>query len=90
MNFVKTVVFVNKFESESPSELEIFLAYMEPLFQKTADETNNYATQQLNNTKRKKLKDDDKWFEITEDELKAYFALIILMSCWYKCSAHHV
>jgi hypothetical protein len=51
------------------------------LFQKIADKINNYATLQLNNADRKKLKGDDKWFEITEDELGAYFALIILMSC---------
>jgi hypothetical protein len=29
---------------------------MEPLFQKTADETNNYTTLQLNNANRKKVK----------------------------------
>jgi hypothetical protein len=63
---------------------------MEPLFQKVANETINYVTLQLNNAKRKKLKGDDIWFEKTQDELKAYFAFIILMSCWYKCSARHV
>jgi hypothetical protein len=64
--------------------------YMKPLFEKIPEQTNNYTTVQLNNANRKKLKCDDKWFEITQDELRACFALIILMSCWYTCSAHHV
>jgi hypothetical protein len=53
---------------------------MEPLFRKTADKINNYATLQLNNANIKKLNSDDKWFEITEYELSAYFAWIILIS----------
>jgi hypothetical protein len=34
----------------------------------------------LNNPDRKKLKDDNKWFDTTADEIRAYFALVILMS----------
>lgn len=71
---------LNKFEPDPPSELSIFLEYMEPLFNKICDETNAYATRQLNNSLRKKLKDDDKWFDTTADEIRAYFALVILMS----------
>jgi hypothetical protein len=37
---------------------------------------------------KKKLKGNDKWFETTEDELRAYFALIILMSQVQKPSIH--
>jgi hypothetical protein len=70
---------LNKSVSEPPSGLQIFLSYMD-LFRKIADESNKYATLHLNSANRKKLKGDDKWFETTEDELRAYFALIILMS----------
>jgi hypothetical protein len=53
---------------------------MEPLFEKICDETNEHARVQLNNPNRKKMKDDEKWFDTTEDEIGAYFALVILMS----------
>jgi hypothetical protein len=51
---------LSKFEAEPPSELSIFLEYMEPLFEKICDETNEYARVQLNNPNREKLKDDEK------------------------------
>jgi hypothetical protein len=35
------------------------------LFEKHCDETNEYARVQLNNPNRKKLKDDEKWFDTT-------------------------
>jgi hypothetical protein len=38
---------------------------MEPLSGKICDETNEYARVQLNNPNRKKLKDDEKWFDTT-------------------------
>jgi hypothetical protein len=44
----------SKSEAEPPSELYIFLEYMEPLFEKNCDETNEYARVQLNNPNRKK------------------------------------
>jgi hypothetical protein len=44
---------LNKFEPVPPSELSIFLEYMEPLFNKICDETNAYATRQLNNPREK-------------------------------------
>jgi hypothetical protein len=44
------------------------------------EKTNDYAKKQLNNPNRKKKKDDEKWVETTEDEIKGYFALVILMS----------
>jgi ribosomal protein L37AE/L43A len=53
---------------------------MEPLFNKICEETYAYATRQLNNPNRKKLKDDNKWFDTTADEIRAYFALVISMS----------
>jgi hypothetical protein len=53
---------------------------MEPLSEKICDETNEYARVQLNNPNRKKMKDDKKWFDTTEDEIGAHFALVILMS----------
>jgi hypothetical protein len=53
---------------------------MGPLFGLICDETNTYARRQLNNKDIKKLKDDDKWFETTTDEIRAYFTLVILMS----------
>lgn len=70
----------HKFAAESPSELSVFLEYMNPLFAVIATETNNYARKQLSDESRKKKSDDDKWFDTTEDEMKAYFALCILMS----------
>lgn len=42
-------------------------------------ETNDYVQQQLNNPTRRRLYDDEKWQPIVIDELKAYFALYILM-----------
>jgi hypothetical protein len=71
---------LKKYESQPPSELRIFLEYMDPLFVKICEEPNANATNQLNNADRKKLKDDDKWFETTQDEMRAYIALVILMS----------
>jgi hypothetical protein len=34
----------------------------------------------LNNPNRRKLKDDEKWFDTIEDETRAYFALVTSMS----------
>jgi hypothetical protein len=56
---------LSKFEAEPPSELSI-LEYIEPLFEKICDETSEYARVQLNNPNRKKLKDDEKWFDTTQ------------------------
>jgi hypothetical protein len=39
---------------------------MAPLFEKICDETSEYARVQLNNPNRKKLKDDEKWFDTTQ------------------------
>jgi hypothetical protein len=61
---------LSKFEAEPPSELSIFLEYMEPFFGKICEETNEYARVQLNNPNRKKLKDDEKWFDTTHSEKK--------------------
>jgi hypothetical protein len=71
---------LSKFEAEPPSELSVFSEYMDHLFEKICDETNLYARVHLNNPNRKKLKDDEKWFDTTEDEIKTYLALVILMS----------
>jgi hypothetical protein len=71
---------LDKYKSQPASELLIFLEYMGPLFGQICDKTNAYARKQLNNKDRKELKDDDKWFETTPDEIRAYFALVILMS----------
>jgi hypothetical protein len=38
---------------------------MEPLFGKICDETSEYARVQLNNPNRKKLKDNENWFDTT-------------------------
>jgi hypothetical protein len=38
---------------------------MEPLFEKICDKTSEYARVLLNNLYRKKLKDDEKWFDTT-------------------------
>jgi hypothetical protein len=35
---------------------------------------------QQSNADRKKLKNDDKWFETTPDKMRAYIGLVILMS----------
>jgi hypothetical protein len=56
------------------------LEYIGPLFGLICDETNAYARKHFNNKDIKKLKYDDKWFETTTDEIRAYFALVILMS----------
>jgi hypothetical protein len=37
---------LKKYESQPPSELQIFLEYMDPLFVKICEETNAYATKQ--------------------------------------------
>jgi hypothetical protein len=39
---------------------------VEPLFEKICDKTNECARVQLNNPNRKKLKDDEKWFDTTQ------------------------
>jgi hypothetical protein len=70
---------LQKYGLEPPSELAIFSEYMEPLFQKICDETNAYASKQLNYPQRKKFK-DDKWFDTTVDVIRAYFSLITIMS----------
>jgi hypothetical protein len=70
---------LNESELDPPSELSIFSEYVEPLFNKICDKRNAYATRQLNNPNKRKLKDDDKWFDTTADEIRAYFALVILM-----------
>jgi hypothetical protein len=46
----------SKYDSESPSELAIFLEYMDPLFSVISKETNDYADEQLQNPTRKKKK----------------------------------
>jgi hypothetical protein len=46
----------NKYAAESPSELSVFLGYMDPLFSVIATETNNYAQKQLLNDGGKKEK----------------------------------
>ncbi|PSN37982.1 hypothetical protein C0J52_15890 [Blattella germanica] len=57
---------LNKFDSDRPSEFSIFSEFMEPLFDKICNESNAYAVKQLNNSDRKKIKDDDKWFDTTD------------------------
>jgi hypothetical protein len=57
---------LSKSEAEPPSELCIFLEYMEPLFEKICHDTNEYARVQLNNPNIKKLNDDEKWFDTTQ------------------------
>jgi hypothetical protein len=71
---------LEKFETEPPSELTIFLEYMQPLFPTITKETNDYVTRQLNNENRKKCKDDENWVDVTVDEIKTYIAVVILMS----------
>jgi hypothetical protein len=79
---------LNKFAADPASELSTFLEYMEPLFNKFCEETNAYATRQLNNPDRKKLKDVNKLFDTTADEIRGYFALVILMSQVRKSRLH--
>jgi hypothetical protein len=52
---------------------------MDPLFSVISKETNDYADEELQNPTRKKRKDDEMWFPTTEDEMKGYFSLVILM-----------
>jgi hypothetical protein len=66
-----------KYAANPVSELLLFLDFMSPLFAAISQETNDYAQKQLSNQKRK---DDDLWFDTTEDEIKAYFSMCILMS----------
>jgi hypothetical protein len=70
---------ISKYESNSPSELSIFLDFMNPLFAIIYRETNYYPKKQLNNANSKKKK-DEKWVDTTKDEIKEYFAFVILMS----------
>ena len=69
-----------KYENNCPLEVSVFSDYMDPLFSIIAKESNDYAERQLRNEARRKRKDDDKWFPTTEDEIKAYIALCILMA----------
>jgi hypothetical protein len=46
----------SKYDSESPSELAIFLEYMDPLFSVISKETNDYADEQLQIQQEKKEK----------------------------------
>jgi hypothetical protein len=65
-----------KYAVNPVSELSLFLDFMSPLFAAISQETNDYAQKQLSNQKRK----DDRWFDTTEDDIKAYFSMGILMS----------
>jgi hypothetical protein len=44
---------------------------MNPLFGTNAQETDNFTTEQLQDARKTKHKDDDTYFETTEDEVKA-------------------
>lgn len=63
------------------TQLDVFLLFCgDELFEMIAQETNDYAAQQINSATRKSLKSDAKWTPVTKNELKTYLALYIIMS----------
>lgn len=69
------------------TELDFMYAFLtDDFWSEVVQQTNNYAAQQLGNPQRKSLKDDNRWLNVTIDEMKAYFCLTILMSQVKKSS----
>ncbi|XP_054282844.1 piggyBac transposable element-derived protein 4-like [Macrosteles quadrilineatus] len=65
---------------DNPSAFQCLEAFLgEEFFAMVCQETNDYAATQLAKPNRRKKFDDDKWQPLTIPELKAYFALYILM-----------
>ena len=63
------------------SVYEIFHTFLgNDFWEMVSAETNKYANQCFCNANYKKKIYDDKWIDTTPDEMKAYFALCILMS----------
>jgi hypothetical protein len=54
-------------------ELSIFLDYMDPMLSVIARETNIYVQKKPSDSGRRKRKDNDRWFDTIEDEMKVCF-----------------
>lgn len=64
----------------NPSEMDIFSQFIgDEFWQMVCVETNDYANKMLNDPNRKKLKSDGRWQALSLDEMRAYFALYILI-----------
>lgn len=65
---------------ENPTELDCFEQFIgEEFWHMLCTETNDYARKQLLDESRKSLKTDKKWLDVSVAEMKAYFALYVLM-----------
>lgn len=66
--------------SENPGLLELFFIIFDNKFWEIfVAETNRFAYQAMHD-ERKKQKVDDTWYPVTLDEMKAYYALCILIA----------
>lgn len=66
--------------SENPGLLELFFIIFDNKFWEIfVVETNRFAYQAMHD-ERKKQKVDDTWYPVTLDEMKAYYALCILIA----------
>jgi hypothetical protein len=54
-------------------ELSIFLDYMDPLLSVIPRQTNIYMQNKPSDAGRRKRKDNDRWFDTIEDEIKVCF-----------------
>lgn len=68
-------------KEELLTELDVFYTFLgEDFFELVTNETNIYAQQCFEDPTRKTLKTDDKWFDVTVDEMKAFILLSLIMS----------
>lgn len=66
---------------EEPTVREMFEEFFDETFWRTlVTETNRFGQQIIDGEPSKKKKIDEKWTPVTVDEMKAYFALSIIMS----------
>lgn len=68
-------------QGENPSELDCVMQFLgNEFWNMVCIETNDYAKKTIQTPGRKQLKSDQKWTDVSIDELKAYFALYVNMA----------